>query len=162
MSLLDSLKSFLKGSDDIIKKSDIEKTIFKLFHLSSIFPAKGLEDIKTLVKEGKIEAYLITARYDFLREDLDKWIKKLDLAPYFVKIIHNEKNEQPHLYKERILSELGIEVFVEDNYDIVNHLSKKSPTKVFWLYNIFDRNSDSKEKYSSLKLAVNKIKTLIK
>ena len=27
MSLLDSLKSFLKGSDDIIKKSDIEKTM---------------------------------------------------------------------------------------------------------------------------------------
>lgn len=160
-----------------------EKQLWQLFHKSSIFIAPGLDEIKILIKDKKIKAYIITARYSFLKHDLDKWLKKMKVNKYFSGIYYNQKDEQPHLFKERMIEKLNLDVFVEDNWDIVNYLSQKSKvnpstslrmtlsgiervkspkSKVFWIYNIFDRNYFYLNKFPNLKSVVKKIKELIK
>ncbi|OGK18543.1 hypothetical protein A3D80_01195 [Candidatus Roizmanbacteria bacterium RIFCSPHIGHO2_02_FULL_40_13b] len=142
----------------VIPKSKFVKFVYKLLHLSSFMYAAGLDDIEKLVRAGKIEAHIITARFDFLEDDFKKKLIKLNRGSIFTSAHINRKNEQPHLFKERKINELGLDVFVEDNYDIVNHLNKKSNAKVYWIYNIFDRNIIHPFKFPNLKEAVTRLK----
>jgi len=137
----------------------IEKIFWRIFHLSSILPSPGLNEIKKLVKEKKIKAYLITARYSFLKKDLDFWIKKLKLKKFFSGIYHNKNDEQPHLFKEKMIKKLKLDIFIEDNWDIVDYLNKKlnKQTKIFWIYNLLDKKIDYKNKFPNLKKAIKKI-----
>jgi hypothetical protein len=129
-----------------------EKQIWRLFHKSSIFIAPGLDDIKKLIRTKKIKAYIITARYSYLKNDLEKWLKKMKINQSFSGIYYNQKDEQPHLFKEIMIKKLNLDIFVEDNWDIVNYLkNRKSKFKVFWIYNIFDKKIKYQYKFSSLK-----------
>lgn len=141
-------------------KTRLEKLFWKIFHYSSIFPSTGLKEIKKLVKKRKIEAYLITGRYSFLKDDLDYWIKKLKLNQYFKQIYYNVKDEQPHFFKEKIIKKLKLDIFVEDNWDIVAYLEKNlKKTKIFWIYNLLDKNINYRYKFANL---INALKTLQK
>lgn len=140
-------------------KSKLEKLLWSLGHKSSIFVAPGLDEIKELVKEGKIAAYIITARYDFLKKDFQNWINKMDAQKYFKGIFHNANDEQPHLFKEKMVKKLDLDIFVEDNWDIVRHLSENTKKKIFWIYNIFDKKIIYKDKLPHLKKVIDEIKT---
>lgn len=137
-----------------------EKQIWKFFHKSSIFIAPGLDDVKKLIKNKKIKAYIVTARYSYLKNDLEKWLKKMKVDRHFSGIYYNRQDEQPHLYKERMIKKLGLDIFVEDNWDIADYLNPK--TRTYWIYNIFDRNKKFINKFANLKSAVKKIKETIK
>jgi hypothetical protein len=151
----------------IIPKTRLQKFIWSILHLSSMFIAMfiapGLKDIHKLVKEGKIEAYIITARYSFLKYDFEHWKKKLGTKEYFTACYQNEKDEQPHLFKERMIRELDLDIFVEDNWDIVEHLDKKAKEdkkhhrRIYWVYNILDRNIEYHHKVPVLQEAMKDI-----
>lgn len=151
-------------------KTKIEKLCWRIFHLSSLFPSAGLKEIKKLVKEKKIKAYLITGRYSFLKKDLQKWIRSLKLRDFFSGIYYNQKDEQPHFFKEKIIKKLNLDIYIEDNWDIVNYLKNQMKNrknrngkkiKIFWIYNLFDRKIRYKNKYSSLSLIIREIKKRI-
>jgi hypothetical protein len=119
-----------------------------------------------LIKNKKIKAYIISARYESLKADFNYWIKKIDPKKNFSGHYFNDENEQPYLFKEKIIKKLNLNIFIEDNWDIVQHISSKSKIrnpklKVFWIYNIFDRNKLFPNKFSSLNSVVTKIKKLI-
>lgn len=140
-------------------KSKLEKSIWNFLHKSSIFVAPGFEEVKKLAKEGKIEAYLVTARYSFLKDDFEKWVKKTNIKNIFKGYFYNKNDEQPHFFKEKMIKKLKLDFFVEDNWDIVKHLSLKlSDKKVFWIYNIFDKKNLHDYKFPSLKKAVERLK----
>lgn len=146
-----------------IPKKPWERWFWSLAHRSSIFIAPGFEDIKRLVKQNKIKAYLVTARFSFLKDDLQKWLSNKHFNQVFSQVYYNENDEQPHLFKDKVIKKLKLDFFVEDNWDIVKHLSpkfekEKPPTKVFWLYNIFDKRIDYLFKFPGLKQAVREIK----
>ncbi len=134
--------------------SPIEKWMWKLFHLSSIYIAPGMDDIKVLVKEKKIKAYIVTARYGFLGDDFKKWVKKNEIALVFDGVYYNKDDEQPHMFKERMVKKLNLDVYVEDNYDVVRYLALKNKTKIIWIYNMFDFYLHQEYKFPSLKKAV--------
>ena len=142
-----------------------EKQLWRFFHKSSIFIAPGLDDIKKLIRTKKIKAYIITARYSYLKNDLDKWLKKMKINQSFSGVYYNQKDEQPHLFKERMIKKLNIDIFVEDNWDIVNHLNNQQLVinycKIFWIYNIFDRNKAFQNKFPGLNSVIIKIKKII-
>lgn len=145
----------------------LQKSLWYFLHKSSLFISPGYHEVKQLVKDGKIKAYLITARYSFLQNDLGNWLKKLEAGKYFQGSIYNKNNEQPHLFKEKIIKKLNLDIFVEDNWDIVNYLDSKHEarnpkTKIFWIYNILDRKIDYKYKFPVLKKAVEVIENEIK
>lgn len=85
-------------------------------------------------------------------------MKKLHVPIHFAGYHLNEKNEQPHEFKERMIKELKLDVFVEDNLDIVEHLDKKTDTHVIWIYNIFDHFVKRDKRFPTLKKAVDHIK----
>lgn len=141
-------------------KSKMEKFFWRFFHLSSIFPSPGLDQLEKLINDKKIKAYLITARYSFLKKDLDFWIKKLKLKKYFSGIYYNQKDEQPHLFKEKMIKKLKLDIFVEDNWDIVDYLNKKlnKNSKIFWIYNLLDRKINYHYKFPVLSQVVKKLR----
>ena len=144
-------------------KTKLEKWLWWFFHKSSLFVADGFEEINNLVQQKKIKAYLITARYSFLKKDLDQWLKRMKIDHYFSGIYYNKNDEQPHLFKEKLIKKLNLDIFVEDNWDIVKYLNQKSKSKeqkykIFWIYNIFDRKIKYHLKYPQLKSALASIK----
>lgn len=141
-----------------IPKGKIAKFAWKMAHLSSFMIAPGLDEIERLVRAGKIEAHIITARFDFLENDFKRKLRNVNKNGIFTSAHFNKKNEQPHLFKERMINEMKLDAFIEDNYDIVSYLSKKHATKVLWIYNIFDRNINHPYKFPNLRKAVERLK----
>lgn len=146
-----------------VPKKKWEQYIWYLLHKSSIFVAPGFDTIKQLSKDGKIEVYIITGRYSFLKDDLEAWLKKMGAETFVKKWFYNKNDDQPHTYKEKLVRDLKLDVFIEDNWDIVRHLNsqliKENPNlKVFWIYNIFDSKIPYEHKYATLKKAVESIR----
>lgn len=132
-----------------------------ILHESSIFPAIGVDLLKTLVAEEKIEAHLVTARYSFLDDHLTNWLKKYKLTYLFKTITLNKKDEQPHIFKAKMIKKQKLDFFIEDNLDIVRYLSQKPPTthhspstKIYWIYNILDRFVEYPHKFPYLEKAL--------
>lgn len=146
-----------------IPKKPWERSLWSLAHKSSIFIAPGFNDIKKLVKQNKIKAYLVTARFSFLKYDLQKWLNNRQFNKVFSQVYYNEDDEQPHLFKDKMIKKLNLDFFIEDNWDIVKYLSpkferEKSNTKIFWIYNFFDKRIDYIYKFSGLKKAIQLLK----
>jgi len=145
-----------KGLIFYYPKSHWEKTFWRILHLSSFITAPGLSDLVDLAKSGKIEAYIITARFDFLKNDFHSWIKKINGDKFLKGYYHNSKNEQPHIFKEKMIKKLNLDIYVEDNWDIVNYLNscfennQNKRTMIMWIYNLFDRSIKYPNKYSAL------------
>ncbi|CAN5193874.1 hypothetical protein BH09PAT2_BH09PAT2_08370 [soil metagenome] len=140
-------------------KSPIEQFVWHVVHWSSLFVAEGFEDIKKLSKNRKIEAYIVTSRYDCLKSDFDRWLRTLNKEQTFIKTFHNEKNLQPHVFKAEKINELSLDYFVEDNWDIVRYINAKTKTPTVWISNAFDREIPYDLKFFTLQDAVNFIKT---
>lgn len=136
------------------------KMFWWLVHKSSIMPARGLAELKSLTKKKKIHAYLITARYDSLRRDFDRWMNRIDAKNIFVKFVHNDANMQPHEFKKKMIKELDLDYFVEDNWDIIRLIKKKKhlKTKLLWITNLLDRNIAYEYKFKNLHQAVQFLK----
>ncbi len=144
-----------------IPRTKPEEMFWSFLHLSSIFPAGGWHEIQRLVDEKKIDAYVVTARFGFMKPDIDRWMKILNKENIFTDIIYNTKYNQPHLYKEETIKKLGLDIFVEDNWDIVKHLSRNTNTRTYWVYNIFDKKIDYTYKVPSLSKALEEINSYI-
>ena len=139
-------------------KSGLEKLIWKLFHHTSLWSASGIDDLLKLISDRKIEAYVVSARYELLEADFKKWVKVIDPKKQFSGYFFKKKNQHPQILNKQMIKKLGLDVFVEDNWDIVKHLNSKA--KIFWIYNILDRNKDYKYKFSNLKATVDYLKKL--
>jgi hypothetical protein len=142
-----------------IPKKPIHQWLFRLFHKSSIFVAPGLDTLQDLTANRKVSAYLITARFAFLKKDLDKWLVKINSDSLFQKCFYNEHDQQPHQYKAALIKKLNLDVFIEDNWDIVKFLEElrikgEHHARVYWIYNLFDKRIPYNHKYPSLKEAL--------
>ena len=153
----------VKKTQFFIPTTGLEKFIWTILHESSVFPAIGTGLLRDLVESNHIEAHLVTARYSFLQQSLYRWLDRHNMRKLFTSISINEKDEQPHLYKARVISEKQFDYFIEDNLDIVTHLlgkgkrQKEKGTTVLWIYNILDRAHPYPYKYPYLKKALEAI-----
>lgn len=144
-----------------IPRSPLEKIFWKLVHMSSLSPAHGWKRIRTLAQNGSIEAHLITARFACLKSDFDRCVRSLDGGSYFKTTIHNAHDEQPHLFKERMIKELGIKYYIEDNWNIVDHLSTHTDATILWITNAMDLSIDYPERFNNLDEAMTRLEALI-
>jgi len=135
-----------------------QKVVWWLAHQTSFIPAPGINKLKSLVKSGKIEAYLITGRSSFLKSDLHRKLKIFGLDKVFSKVIITDSNEQPHIFKERMINLHKLEYFIEDNWDIISHLANKyEQNRLFWIYNMVDKSINYPQKHPNLLSAINEI-----
>lgn len=133
----------------------LERSLWVLAHETSMFPSYGATTLRRLVKDGTIEAHLVTARFAFLERHLERFLTIWGMHDVFKTITLNTNEEQPHLYKERMIKAGKFDHFIEDNWDIVSHISaKQTKTKIHWIYNILDRNRPYAYKYPYLERAL--------
>jgi len=137
-----------------VPKNWWQKTVWGLMHESSIVPAVGVERLKLLVTSGKIEAHLITGRFGFLEDSLDRWLIRNNLKGYFKTINVNREEHQPHEYKLEMVNRLKLDVYIEDNLDVVEYVRPRSKVRVLWIYNLLDRNHPDNDKYPYLEKAL--------
>lgn len=123
--------------------------------IPSWYPAAGLPLLKRMARSSRYEFYLLTGRYGFVKKDTLRWLEKYDIKNVFKQIYINEKDEQPHNFKMRVISEGHFDYYIEDNLDIVRDLnSRRINTKVVWIYNILDGWRDYKFKFPYLEKAL--------
>lgn len=145
-----------------VPKPGFEQFFWELLHKSSVCLAPGFEQIAELKKAKIIEPYLITGRFAHLQKNYDKWRKKMNADQLFIKSYMNSNDEQPHLFKEKLIRELELDYFIEDNWDIVQYLDQRfAKTKgqdksatIIWLSNILDFRVDYHSKVMSLQEAL--------
>lgn len=147
-------------------KNNVEKFIWWFLHKSSVWPSSGMDELIRLIKDKKIKAYIVSARYELLENDFTRWSHTLDPNGLFSGYYYNNKNDQPQLFKEKMIKKLKLDIFVEDNWDIVKHINSKlvtrnSKLKILWIYNILDRNINYQYKFPSLKKVVEYLKQII-
>jgi hypothetical protein len=142
-------------------KSKLEKFLWWLLHKTSWRINPNLKKLKKLVKEKKIKAYIITGRYSFLKNDFDFWVKKLKRSKIFSDFYINENDLQPNDFKIKIINKLKLDIFVEDNWDIIEKMNSKTKTKIFWITNFLDKNIPYKYKFNNLKEVISKLEKLI-
>jgi len=151
---LKPLKSILLHQDKssfYMPKSDFEKYLWLLIHKTSYKINNGYEELKKLPKEKNIKFYLITGRYSFLNKDFKHWLKKIDSKNIFTKCYYNSKDLQPNEFKEKMIKKLDLDIYVEDNFDIIEKLNHHTKARILWLSNIADRNIPYDFKFFSLK-----------
>ncbi|OGF99101.1 hypothetical protein A2Y99_00715 [Candidatus Gottesmanbacteria bacterium RBG_13_37_7] len=141
-----------------------QQVFWQILHESSVFPAKGTELLKELTEKNIIEADLITARFSFLDDQLDRWLRKNNLRKCFRSVNINNKDEQPHIFKEKMLIRLKPDYYIEDNWDIVSYLSNRQKKdkilrkiKIYWIYNIVDRRNPYNYKFPYLERALEEV-----
>lgn len=143
-------------------KTRLEQWIWILIHESSFFPAVGISELRTMLEKSEIEAYLITSRYACLEPSLFRWLKKHNLHQSFRGYFVNKKNEQPHLFKEKMIKSLELDAFIDDSWDIVQHLNQSKQanglkTEIHWVYNMIDRFNSYPHKHPHLKAFIEEI-----
>ncbi len=108
-----------------------------LLHKSSYRPNTGFKKFLKLIKNPKYEIYIITARLSFMKEDIHQLLSQYNLKG-IKQIIQNKQDDQPHLYKEKLIKKLKLNYFFDDNWDIVKHLSEHTDAKIIWIDNLID------------------------
>ncbi|MCL4353815.1 hypothetical protein M1615_05150 [Patescibacteria group bacterium] len=87
-------------------------------------------------KDNINKLYLISGRFAFLREKTDEIIARDKLGEIFSGMYFNFANEQPHIFKDKIIKKLSLSSYVDDDFDLVDYLSEKNPQlNLFWLNN---------------------------
>ena len=116
----------------------LEQLLRSFLH-NSIFrqPIKdNISFVKELTKQNSNKHYLISGRFGFLKNKTNQIIKKHGFDKIFDGLHFNFSNNQPHLFKNEIIKKLRIDLYVDDDLQLLEHLSKDNPKiKFFWLNN---------------------------
>ena len=162
--LLKPIKSSLLHKDKSLfyfPKSSFEKYLWTLIHKSSFKVNRGFLDLKEISKNKKIKLYLITGRYGFLENDYNRWLKKIKAKRIFTQCYINKKNLQPNQFKENMIKKLKLDIYVEDNLDIIEKLNHHTKASILWITNAVDKNIPYHFKYYSLKEVCQYLSTLV-
>ena len=105
----------------------LEKKIRILSHYPLLRPPikKNIGLIEELFKSNRYQLYVVSSRYSFLKNRTKEWFSYYKMEKFFKKIYINEKNEQPHFYKEKMIKKLKLNVFIDDDKPLLNYLKRK-------------------------------------
>jgi len=115
----------------------IEQRIRVLSHLPPLRPAigKNILTLQDLAKSQKHTLFLISSRFGFLKKRTEALVKKHGFDRIFKKLYFNYFNEQPHLFKHRILKEIKIDAFIDDDLSLLKYLARENPKIIFYWLN---------------------------
>lgn len=97
--------------------------------------------VKDLALQNENKYYLISSRFSFLEKKTTELIKRLSLDKIFNAMYFNYNNEQPHLFKNGVLKKLKLDMYIDDDLQLLEYLGNKNPKiKFFWLNKKFSRS----------------------
>src|SRR3989344_3255633 len=104
------------------------------FDLDRIFISNPPYVPEKIAAENNHTYYLISSRFGFLKKITEELVQKYNLDKIFKSLHFNIINEQPHLFKDKIIKKLKIDRYVDDDLFLLNFLADKNyKTKFFWL-----------------------------
>ncbi|OGM13821.1 hypothetical protein A3A76_04900 [Candidatus Woesebacteria bacterium RIFCSPLOWO2_01_FULL_39_23] len=109
-------------------KYSIERKIRILSHYPLFRPPirNNINLIKELYKSNAYTLYVVSSRYSFLKSRTRQWFGYYKLRRFFKEIYINDFDEQPHLFKERMIKRLGLHVFIDDDLLLLKYLRTRS------------------------------------
>jgi uncharacterized HAD superfamily protein len=116
-------------------KSSFERWFRKLTHFYLLRPkmTKNVDFVVSLSQSSNHDLYLVSSRYKFLEDLTLKILNRYGLGSAFKSVNLNIKDEQPHLFKTRVIKELNLDIFIDDDLDLLKYLSNNlSKTKLVW------------------------------
>ena len=115
-------------------KTELEIWLRKFSHFYLFRPPikKNIEIAKEFKKQG-YKLYLISSRYSFLKKETMAWLKRRKLDNVFEEVFINLNNEQPHIFKEKIIRQLDLDYYFDDDRNTVDFLQLKFKDKIFWV-----------------------------
>lgn len=129
-----------KGRDNGLLEYRIPSKLEQIIRIISHHPllrqpiSENIEFMKKLVKENNHAYYLISSRFGFLKKTTEKLVRKHGIGKMFRSLHFNYANEQPHLFKCKLIQKLKIDQYIDDDLSLLNFLAGKNPkTKFFWL-----------------------------
>ncbi len=94
----------------------------------------NVTSLKKISEMKNCKTYLVSSRFGFLKERTENIMDKYHLKKYFDGIYFNFENQQPHIFKEKTIKKLKIDIYIDDDLDLALYLAKKNPAlKIFWL-----------------------------
>lgn len=98
--------------------------------------AKNMNYVKNLALANTNKYYLISSRFSFLEKRTAAIIKRYKFDKIFNAMYFNYANNQPHNFKDEIIKKLNLDMYVDDDLQLLEYLVDKNPkTKFFWLNN---------------------------
>lgn len=100
---------------------------------------KNISFLQTL-SETEHELYLISSRFGFLRKATERITKKYGLDTLFKKLYFNYENNQPHLFKDKVIKQLKLQKYVDDDLHLLKYIaSKNNNIKLYWYNKKLDK-----------------------
>lgn len=132
------LERLFKGKETVklhyrFPKSKFEQLIRKISHFYLFRPSikRNVEFVRKLSNDSGYEIYIVSGRYSFIKTETEIWFKKRNIEGIFKKVFLNLENEQPHLFKERKIKEIGADIFVDDDCRLADFLAGSLKTKIY-------------------------------
>lgn len=112
-----------------------EQLFRRLTHLSFLRPVitENLLFLKKLAKKHH-HLYLVSSRFSFLKQATTQIVKRHHFDTLFDGLYFNFKDEQPHLFKTRMIKKLKLDMYIDDDLALLQYVAKKNTTiKLYWL-----------------------------
>lgn len=95
---------------------------------------ENIKFIKKITAEKNHKHYLISSRFRFLQKRTEHLIKKHKFDEIFDGLFFNYANEQPHIFKNKIINKLSIHRYVDDDLRLLEFIISQNPAIIcFWL-----------------------------
>lgn len=95
---------------------------------------QNMDYVKNLALANKNKYYLISSRFNFLRKRTENLIKHYKLNKIFNAMYFNYSDYQPHEFKNEMIKKLNLDMYIDDDLQLLEYLTDKNPkTRFFWL-----------------------------
>lgn len=115
--------------------SRVEQFVRILTHYPILRPLmkKNRELMRDVAWDGN-KYYLISSRFGFLKNRTEAIVAKYNFDKIFNGMYFNFNNEQPNIFKERVLRKLMIDRYVDDDLPLLRYLTSRNPkARFYWL-----------------------------
>lgn len=150
-----------KSTGSYTPETRVEEFINFVYVKLSYFKMRGYPNVIKLINTGLIDAYIITARHDTYKDEFKTDIARLKKDGHFVGAEYNSKNLEPYVFKSEWIKKFNLDYYVEDNYDVVQQLSKRFPGRILWITNPVDCKLYFENKFTDLDGVADFLKTKI-
>jgi uncharacterized HAD superfamily protein len=102
--------------------------------------------LKAMSSDENKKLYLVTSRLKFLEEMTIEWLKEYSLLSCFEEILTNVDDVDPFVFKARAIKTLSLDIFIDDDLEIINFLKKKTRSKLFWVVPRYRNRKENRDR----------------
>lgn len=95
---------------------------------------ENMNYVKSLALTNINKYYLISSRFSFLEKKTTDLIQRYKFDKIFNGMYFNYSNNQPHIFKNNVIKKLDLDMYIDDDLQLLEYLiDKNTKTKFFWL-----------------------------